>query len=307
MLGRVPGNAADADLLAEADALYALTPGDFTAARDARAKELRPDDAALAAAVKKLRKPGTAAWAVNLLVRREQEQVAEILSVGEALREAQEGMEGDELRALTRQRRQLTAAVTGRARKHAAAAGQKLTRSVADQVEATLTAAMLDPRCAEAVRSGLLVAPLATTGVDDVDAGAAVALPGALGFAATPRQGDQEPEGAPTLRVVPDPDADAKARELADERVTAAEEALEEARSEAEQCAEVVSSLEARGMQLAAEIDELRRQIAELDEAAEEVDEDLAAAEEAATEAKEAVAQAERERDEAREARSRLD
>ena len=58
-----------------------------------------------------------AAWVVNLLVRREAEQVEQVLGVGAALREAQANMAGDELRALTRQRRQLTAAVTTRARR----------------------------------------------------------------------------------------------------------------------------------------------------------------------------------------------
>ena len=53
---------------------------------------------------------------------------------------------GDELRALTRQRRQLTAAVTTRARGVAADEGVRVTQAVADQVEATLTAAMLDAR-----------------------------------------------------------------------------------------------------------------------------------------------------------------
>ena len=71
----------------------------------------------LAAQVKALRKPSTAAWVVNLLVRRETEQVEQVLAVGAALREAQASMSGDELRALTRQRRQLTAAVTTQARR----------------------------------------------------------------------------------------------------------------------------------------------------------------------------------------------
>ncbi len=305
----MPDRPHDADLLAEADALYALTPGAFTAARDARASALKAGDAALAAAVRRLRRPATAAWVVNLLVRREQDQVAEILAVGEALREAQHGMEAAELRALTRQRRQLTAAVTGRARRHAGAAGQRVTRAVADQVEATLTAAMTDAGCAAAVRSGLLVAPLATTGVDDVDAAAAVALPSALGFAATARErtsaaeagqeAGQEGSEAPSLRVVPDPDAEARARAEARQRLSEAEGLVADARSDADQADEAVSSLQARSMQLAAEVDELRRRIADLDDDAEEVDEELAGAEEAAEDARAALAEATRARDEA--------
>ena len=103
-----------AELLEIADELYGLSLPEFTPARDARAKELKGTP--LAAQVKALRKPSTAAWVVNLLVRRETEQVEQVLAVGAALREAQASMSGDELRALTRQRRQLTAAVTTQAR-----------------------------------------------------------------------------------------------------------------------------------------------------------------------------------------------
>ncbi len=49
-----------------------------------------------------------------------------------------------ELRALTRRRRQLTAAVTTQARGVAKERGLKVTAAVADQIEATLTAAMVD-------------------------------------------------------------------------------------------------------------------------------------------------------------------
>ena len=54
-------------LLEVADRLYGLSPGDFTAARDAEAKALAADKG-IAARVKALRKPSIAAWAINLLV-----------------------------------------------------------------------------------------------------------------------------------------------------------------------------------------------------------------------------------------------
>src|SRR3954447_16241733 len=202
-------------LLAIADELYGLPQDDVTPARDAKAKELKagPDGKELAAAVKKLRKPSVAAWVVNLLVRRETEHVEQVVAVGTALREAQAGMDGAELRALTTQRRKLTAAVTQQARSQALDEGVKVTQSVADQVEATLTAAMLDPECAKAVRSGLLVAALSATGVDAVDVAAAVALPDALGFAATPVSADPAPP--PELHVVP-ADENARKREEAE-------------------------------------------------------------------------------------------
>nr|WP_218849431.1 hypothetical protein [Nocardioides perillae] len=285
-------------MLAEADQLYALTLGEFTAARDARAKELKGDDATLSSSVKALRKPSVAAWAVNLLVRREGGQVAQLVEVGAALREAQEGMDTAQLRALTQQRRQLTAAVTGRVRALASAEGQRLTPAVLDQVEATLTAAMVDPGAAQAVRSGQLVAALAATGVDEVDAAGAVATPAALGFAALPRDAPPAaPAGRPDLRVVPDPEAEAKARRAAEERLAEAVEAAEEAAAEADAAHAAVGELQARGMQLQAELDELRRRIAELEAQAEEVDDELEDAEAAAEQAEAEAAEARREQD----------
>ena len=284
-----------AALLAVADELYGLGLPEFTPARDARVRELKKPDPELSAAVKALRKPSVAAWVVNLLVRREAEQVGQVLDVGAALREAQANLAGDELRALTRQRRQLTAAVTVRARAVAAENGQKVTPAVADQVEATLTAAILDAECARAVRSGLLVTSLASTGVDAVDLGSAVAVPEALGFAATPR--GAEPAPRPELHVVPDPEADRKAREAARQRVEQAEAGLASAQEALASAAARVEELEARGLQVQGEIDELRRRLAELEEQAEAVDEELEEAEDARTEAETEVGEATRERD----------
>lgn len=304
----MPDDASDptdpADLLAVADELYGLPLAEFTPARDAHAKRLKGDDAALAAQVKALRKPALAAWVVDLLARRDVEQVQQVLAVGAALREAQASMSATELRELTRQRRQLTAAVTQRARALASDAGVRVTPAVADQVEATLTAAMVDERCAQAVRSGLLVTPLAATGVDEVDVAAAVATPEALGFAPTARE---EPVPAPpTLRVVPDPDAAEKARAAAQEAVEEATEARDVARADHEEAAQHVQQLEARELQLQAEIDEVRRRLAQLESDAEEVEDDLGDAEEAQASAAEALEEAETALGEAQAALDRL-
>ena len=281
------------ELLSIADELYALGVAEFTPARDAKVKELKGTD--LAPRVKALKKPSLAAWVVNLLVRYDTEQVEQVLTVGAALREAQASMSGEELRALTRQRRQLTAAVTTRARGLAREHGQKVTESVADQVEATLTAAMVDERCAAAVRSGLLVSALRATGVDEVDLGAAVALPEALGFSATARE--EVAPAKPDLHVVPDPDKDEKARVAAQEALDSAEEALAEAVEGLETAQTELTELEARSMQIQSEIDELKRRIAELDESADEVDDAIGEAEDVRDEAQQAVAEATRERD----------
>jgi DNA repair exonuclease SbcCD ATPase subunit len=290
------------DLLEIADDLYGLPLGEFTPARDAKAKELKGDD--LGKQVKALKKPSTAAWVVNLLVRREQEQVDQVLTVGEALREAQASMSGDELRALTKQRRQLTAALTHQARRLAADEGLKVTQAVADQVEATLTAAMVDEECGKAVRSGLLVAALATTGVDEVELARSVAVPEALGFRAKAR--GAEPSAPPDLHVVPDPNADAKALAAAQERLDAAEEALAEVQESLDEAVADVEKLEARSMQVQAEIDELKRKLSDLEETYEGIDDELGDAEDTKAEAQDAVRAATKERDAAASAVERL-
>ena len=290
------------DLLGVADGLYGLAPGEFTPARDAKAKELKGSD--LEAEVKKLRKPSVAAWVVNQLVRHETEQVEQVLAMGEALRAAQAGLKGEELRALTRQRRQLTAAVTTRARSVAAGLGVKVTPAVADQVEATLTAAMVDEDCARAVRSGLLVAALASTGLGEADVASAVATPEALGFAASPHV--VEAEAPPELHVVPDPEADRKARDAAQQVLDGAERRLAEASEALAAAGKEVSDLEASSMQVQAELDELRGKVVELEARFEEVDEELADAEDVRAEAESTVAVATKERDAAAAALDRL-
>ena len=293
-----------AALLEIADELYGLAPAEFTPTRDARAKELKREDPALAQQVKALRKPSLAAWVVDQLVRRETEQVDQVIAVGAALRAAQADLDGEELRALSRQRRQLTAAVTTRARAVAGGLGQKVTPAVSDQVEATLTAAMVDEGCARAVRSGLLVAALTSTGVDAVDPAPALALPEALGFAATARS--SEPTARPELHVVPDPEADRKALAAAEQVLAEAD--VKRARADEALAAAVaeVEELEARSMQVQAEIDELRRRLAELETRSEEVDDELADAEDVRAESQDALAEAGRAPDAAAAALERL-
>ncbi|WP_139981144.1 hypothetical protein [Nocardioides litoris] len=289
-------------LLEVADELYALPLADFTPARDARAKQLKGTD--LAQPVKALRKPSLAAWVVNLFVRRDAGQVEQVLQVGAALRDAQAGMSGAELRELTKQRRQLTAAITTQARALAREEGVRVTDPVAEQVEATLTAAMVSERCGQAVRSGLLVAALVTTGVDEVDVAAAVAVPDALGFTATPREA--EVPGPPDLTVVPDPDAGEKARAAAQEALDAATEQAEEARAALDEAGAEVEEFRARQLQIEAEIDELKRRIATLEDSYDDVDDELGDAESVREEAQQTYDEAARERDAAAAALERL-
>lgn len=270
-------------LLEAADTLYGLKLAEFTPARDALAKKLRATDRGLADEVKALKKPSTAAWVLNLLVRRDPAQVDQVLTVGAALREAQDALDGDELRALTRQRRQVTAAITRQARALAGEHGQQVTASVAEQVEATLNAAMVDAEAAVVVRTGLLLTAFSSTGLEPLDTGPLLAVPDATGFTATTVEApeshtsDDAASGVrpPTLRVVPDPDEVAKRIAAATDELAAAERNVDTAADSLASARAEVADLEARSLQVQAEIDELRRRLAENEQEQDGIDDEL--------------------------------
>lgn len=269
------------DLLDVADRLYAETLATFTGSRDRVAKAA--EDKALGKQIKALKKPSVAAWAVNLLVRRETDQIEQVLGVADALREAAAGMDGDELRALTRQRRQLTTALASSARALAREYDVKLTGPVVDQVEDMLNAAMLDPEAAAMVRSGRLLTAFSSTGVNDLDPTTLVALPEHLDHVARPVE-----RAKPQLTVVPEGDAVRRAR--AEDALAEAELALREAQTDLDEISGSVAELDARRLQLAGEIDETKRKLAALEVDLDEVEDDLEDGEAARAEAQETEA-----------------
>jgi hypothetical protein len=285
------------DMMGAADELYAVLPEEFVARRAALATEAKDaGDKALSADIKKLAKPTTAAWVVNMLVRHEAEQVEQVLELGAALRQAQVSMAGDELRELGRQRRQLTAAVTRQARALAYDLGQKVGDPVATQVEETLHASMVDEDAAKAVRTGMLVKPLAVSGAEALGVAESVAVPGALGedvVRRTPTPAARRPQktesAKPELTVVED---DSRAIEEAEAAVAEAESQLAAAERGLVKAQRKVEKREARGLQLQAELDELRRKMAELEQKVEANEDELSDAEDARDAQEESVAEA---------------
>ena len=122
-------------LTAVARELYGLAPADFTAQRNARARDLTPTDAALAKQVAALRKPSPAAWVVNLLARERAEKLEELLRLGEQMRQAQEHFDRDALRRLGAERREAVAGLAREAADLAQAAGHPPTASVLGEAE----------------------------------------------------------------------------------------------------------------------------------------------------------------------------
>ncbi|NMR21163.1 hypothetical protein [Cellulomonas fimi] len=236
--------------------LYALTPAEFTAARNRSAKDARQaGDKELAARVAALPKPSTAAWAVNQLVRGRGAAVAQLLTVGGELREAQQSMSGADLRELNRRQHQLLVAVRREAETLAAEQGRPLTETIAQRVQATLHAAMADPDAADAVRTGLLVADLESTGLAPVELEGAVAVPDAAPVVdptARAQSGRSQAGGAEAGRAGAGP---AKAGPATTERQKAADERAERERreqAERERREAAAAAVESKAAELAA-------------------------------------------------------
>src|SRR5215831_18864571 len=156
----------DTDLASAAKELYAFQDADFTAARDERAAQARAaGDRDLARAIGGLRRPVVSAWLVNLLAREAAGQVAELVELGEALRNAQRDLDGGRLRELSARRSQLVTALVSEAKRLAAEAGRPVSLQVEREVEATLSAALADPDAAAEVSAGRLAGPLAYAGL----------------------------------------------------------------------------------------------------------------------------------------------
>ncbi len=279
-----------------ADELYAVPPEEFVAARTARVDDARAaGDRVLAKQIGALPKPSTAAWVVNVLVRAHRDEIEALVELGGLLRDAQESLAGDQLRALNTQRGQLLSALTRQASARAREQGHAVSTAVAGQVEDTLRAAMADPEAGEAVLGGRLTSPLSYSGMG-----------GVTGV-------------RPQLRVVPEPapaparrpraekgDGDRRAREeeRRREREEAARRAAEEQRrrelAEAREAADAAAALAEETAALAAAE---RDRAGELDERherlrarVEELSAELARAEEEAGEVATELRRAERHR-----------
>ena len=218
-----------------ADELYGLPPEEFMSTRTVREQEARADgDRELAAAIKAMGKPSSAAWVCNVLVRHHREEIENLVELGGLLREAQQNLEGDQLRALDVQRRQLVNALTRQARSLAHRLGHPVSTTVGTQVEETLRAAMADPEAGDALLEGRLTSAMSYSGMGTVE--------------------------RPSLRVVPQPRErqPAPAKRAAGKRSGGAAEARRE---------EARRAVEERRRR---EIEEAHRALAEATAAAEE-------------------------------------
>jgi hypothetical protein len=240
--------------------LYEAPPDGFVAARAAAIADARKSgDKDAAKRYAALRKPTVAAWLVNLLALRRPELIDDLVELSTALREAQRGLQGGQLRELSDQRRRVVSALVAAARKLAVEEDPSLSAGKLPlaEVEATLTAALAEPEIAEQVRSGRLVRAATYAGFGEV-----------------PR---------PRLRLV-------TADEPADE---ADEEPAEEDEDEAEELPRISArertAAERRRREVAERKRELRRELSAAQSAEDRADEQLERAEAAERDAGHAV------------------
>ena len=276
----------------DADDLYSLAPEEFTAARDAAAKQAKAEgDKAAADALKALRKPTVSAWLVNRLADEQGELLGQLLELGPALAQAQSGGDAAQLRALGAERRQLVDALVGAA---VDIAGRAVNAAVREEVASTLEAALADPASADAVRSGRLVRALSYAGFGAVDLSDAVAP--------APR--------ATTPRAEPERKPDRKAEQRA-ARVAAAEQAALDAAGRLDDavraCEQAERSRAAAEEQLAGRAAEVDRLAVLLEEARAERDRVAHEAHTAQVAAQKALDKVGRLQERAEQARAELD
>ena len=249
----------DPTLVAIADDLYALAPEEFTEERDGRAKKARGEGQLdVANVIKSWRRPKTSAWLLNLLARKHTDRLSELFELDAGLRGAQQRGDGEQMRALSRQRRNVVDGLVSEASGLAESAGHQVSENVVREMQTTLHAALTDPRAADAVSTGRLLTPLSPNGFDPVDLDGAVVLPA------------QSPPRGP-VRVLPKPEP---AGSSVDERtagdrahIDEARAAVRDAAAAAAEAEEALNASEQKVQSAATRLDELRSRVADLEAA----------------------------------------
>jgi len=154
----VPAGVADERV----DALYGLPLDEFTAARDALAKDLRKEGQRAGAEwVKALRKPSGPAWVVNQLARSQTSEAEHLSAAGEALRETHERLlagngSADDIRAAAERQGEAVGALLDKAEGLLDSSGRSPSEHTLERVRQTLEAAAHDEEARAAFAAGRL-------------------------------------------------------------------------------------------------------------------------------------------------------
>jgi hypothetical protein len=266
----------------DTEGLFERPPEEFTAARDELAKRTASEGRAEEArAIKAIRRPTVAAWAVNQLARRQPRAVEELLDAGAALRRAQRkvlsGVRTSDFREASEKRRRLVARLVRSAEDILRETG-RASAGAGEAVRSTLEAASLDDDAGAMVRAGRLskeLPPPASFGAVE-GLGLVSALPEEAAAAAKPRAkrgAEKEKDEARALKA--QQDAAAKESKALGEKAAQARRAAIRSRGEADRA-------ETRAERLREEAERARVTAREVGKKAQQAETDATRAQEAA-------------------------
>ena len=171
--------------------LYARPPEEFVGRRTELVKAARAaGDRSLATAIGGIRKPSKSASLLNRFALAHADRVQELLALAGSLRRAERELDGNTLRALTQRRRAVVGAL-------AKDAGGGASGGVADEITATLNAALADDAVATDLEQGTLAEAANWSGFG-LGGPALTVVPG--GRSALPKSPDTAPKKSPEDR-----------------------------------------------------------------------------------------------------------
>lgn len=269
----------------EMDRLFELPSEQFTSARDQLAKRLTAEGHSdEARAVKALRRPTVAAWAVNQLVRRRPREIDKLQESGAALRRAQRkvlsGVRTADFREASESRRRLVNRLARTAEDILRESGHA-SAGAGESVRSTLEAASLDEDSGDLVRAGRLSKELPPP----ASFGAVVGL----GLVPSPREEAPAPPKPRRRGESETREEEAKAlraqREQADKEARALEDKAAHARRTAVKARQDAERAEGRANRLREEAEDARVKAREMSKKSQQADTEATRAQEAATRA----------------------
>lgn len=276
----------------EIQRLYGLPFGEFTAARNALAKQLKKDgDKDASEEVAALPKPSVSAWAVNHLFTTHSEDMEELLASGErarkALRSILSGGDPGALRDAIQEARDLANELRDRAVEAVAEETRKPGAAIVDRIATNLQSLAFSPAAEPVIERGWMDVDLPPPGFE-VLAG--------LQIAGLPKKA-AKPAPAPAKKPAP-PKVDREAERKKREEAAARERQEKEQAREREKLARARAERE----EAAGRADFLRRKAEQAERAAEELRQRLEEAERLAADARKRADEAERDLEKAEKA-----
>lgn len=255
------------DLDAAADELYSGSPDDFVQRRTTLVGQARKaKDRELARRIGELRRPTRTAWLVNLLARESAAEVESLLRVGTDLEDAQQRLDGPELRRLSQQRRTTVDRLARAAVGLGAAHGYSAPDSALQEVSQSLQSALSDDTVRDQLRQGRLTTAVTYGGFGPADLMAALAasLPTPAPKPVEPDKPNEPAQPEPVEGPPPQPVEGSHPEPLDGPPDPAA---AREARAALARAEREAAEATARADELADRIEELRAELAETEEA----------------------------------------